>query len=93
MLYVDDTNLWARLEEEEDLDGTLVNSQLGINDFGEALQATGGQQNMNKCAFMVHDMRCTNKCKWVYTDTPPKKTSLEAALEYSGLEDIQLTIP
>ncbi len=56
VLYVDNTKIQAGLEEEEDLDGALASSQLGINDFDKTLQATGGQQNADKCAFMVHYM-------------------------------------
>ena len=51
----------GHLEEDNDLDGALANSQLGINNFEEALQAMEGQQNVDKYVYMVHDMWCTDK--------------------------------
>ena len=56
ILYVDDTNLWAGLSAEDDLDTATYKAQEGIDSWGKLLIATGGVLNPDKCKWTVHEM-------------------------------------
>ena len=43
ILYVDDTNLWAGMEEEEDLDKAMYDAQESVAFWDRFLIATGAR--------------------------------------------------
>ena len=45
LLYVDDTNLWANLNREDDLEETVHKGQEAVNTWGKYLMAMGGDLN------------------------------------------------
>ena len=99
ILYVDDTNLWAGLDESlDDLD-TCQRGQEGIEQWGTALMATGGALNPAKCAWTIHDMTCSANGEWHYRDDLKAKREAAAkedkALDdiYSELDDVNIQVP
>ena len=56
LLYVNNTNLWAGLSAEDDLDAEIYKAQKEIESWGKLLIATGGALNPAKCKWTVHDM-------------------------------------
>ena len=48
ILYVDDTNLWTGMKQEEDLESVAGNTQEAINSWGNLLLSTGGALNPDK---------------------------------------------
>ena len=56
ILYVDDTNLWAGMEEEEDLDKAVYDAQESVAFWSRSLIATGSALNPGKCKWSIHDL-------------------------------------
>ena len=56
ILFVDNTNLWAWMAENDNLVAAMVKAQEGNNQWGGSLIETGGEQNPDKCAFTVGHM-------------------------------------
>ena len=56
ILYIDNTNLWAGLSAEDDLDATNYKAQEGIDSWSKLIIATGGALNPAKYKWTVHDM-------------------------------------
>ena len=54
--FVDDTNLWAGLEESDDVESAVYKAQQGVTHWGRLLIATGGALKPEKCKWTVHDM-------------------------------------
>ena len=64
VLFVDDTNLWEGLGEE---DGGLIVTEIGqrsINSWENNLLAVGGELRPDKCSYTVHKMRSTKDGEW-----------------------------
>ena len=68
ILYVDDTNLWEGLEEDDDLISTAAKGQAAIDDWGGYLGETGGALKGEKCGVTIHHQSPDGKGGWVYTD-------------------------
>ena len=66
LLYVDDTNLWAGLDSEDDLADVADKAQRSINCWGKLLIATGGALKPEMCKWTVHDMVPRADCTWEY---------------------------
>lgn len=66
LLYVDDTNLWAGMDPEDDLADVADKAQRSINCWGELLIATGGALKPEKCKWTVYDMVPRAVGTWEY---------------------------
>ena len=73
MVFVDDTNLWSRLEDDDDLLSATQIGQEGVNLWAGFLQEVGGMLQPPKCAWTIHDMQQDEKGKWGYRDAEKKK--------------------
>ena len=99
ILYVDDTNLWAGLDESLDELDTCMAGQESIEQWGQSLMSTGGALNSEKCGWTIHDMVCTANGEWKYQDdvkderTAAVKEGDEAEDIYNELDDISITVP
>ena len=73
ILYVDDTNLWlGLLDEEEDFESATSKAQERVNRWVESLEVVGGALNPEKCAWTVHDMLPGENGEWEYRDVDKK---------------------
>ena len=59
VLFVDDTNLWEGLGEDDDIDTVMETSQQSINTWGNNLLAVGGKLRPKKCSYTIHETRPT----------------------------------
>ena len=73
ILYIDDTNLWAGLSNNENLKEVTSKAQEGINQRGEYLIAVRGELNSAKFSWMVHSMELQKNGTWEYIDKEKKK--------------------
>ena len=64
--FVDDTNLWAGLEESDDVESAVYKAQQGVTHWGRLLIATGGALKPEKCKWTVHDMVPQEDGTWEY---------------------------
>ena len=62
-MYVDDTNLLAGLDEEDNLDSIGVKRQEAVSQWGRSLIATGFALNPDECFWTVHYMTCDDRGK------------------------------
>ena len=86
ILFVDDTNLWAGLGEDDDVDSTMAKGQDAINSWGNNLLAVGGELRPDKCSYTVHEMRATGDGDWKYVQEVVHETSLtEVQAGHSGV--------
>ena len=72
ILYVDDTNLWAGMEEEEDLDKAVYKAQVSVAFWGRSLIATGGALNPGKCKWSIHELVPKEDGTWEYRRCKPQ---------------------
>ena len=56
MVYVDATNLWAGLEDDDDLLSATQKEQEDVDTWGGSLQAVGGLLQPPKCIWTAHDI-------------------------------------
>ena len=73
VLFVDDTNLWEGLGEDDDIDTVMEKGQRSINTWGNNLLAVGGELRPEKCSYTIHEMRPTKTGEWEYAKTTPVK--------------------
>ena len=73
IVYVDNTNLWAGLEDDNNLLPATQKGQEGVNTCGGSLQAVGGILQPPKCTWTAYDMVQEKKGEWVYRDAPNTK--------------------
>ena len=106
ILYVDNTNLWAGLSAEDDLDAAIYKAQEGIDSWGKLLIATGRALNPDKCKWTVHSMVPQADGLWEYRRC---KSALSTIKEgevmpdtvmvdnnsdnHDSIDDFQMTIP
>ena len=106
ILYVDDTNLWAGLTQDDDLPEAAAKAQEGITSWGDLLMATGGALNPTKCFWTIHDMAPRPDGTWEYRICRPALETIKEGEEMAGtdmeereddrddeLDQIKLTIP
>ena len=74
ILFVDDTNLWAGLGEDDDVDSTMAKGKEAINSWGNNLLAVGGELRPDKCSYTVDEMRPTGDGEWRYVQEVVNKT-------------------
>lgn len=53
---MDNTNLWVGMNAEDNLEETVYKAQEGVSFWGNALIATGGALNLDKCKWTIHNM-------------------------------------
>ena len=58
ILYVNNTNLWAGMEEENDLDEAVYKAQESMAFWGRSFIATGRALNLGKCKWSWEYRRC-----------------------------------
>ena len=71
IIYVDDTNLLARLEEDEDRESIGHKGQAAVLQWGRSLMATGGALSPAKYFWTVLYMTCNTQGKWEYSEAWP----------------------
>ena len=86
--YVDDTNLWGGLREDEDIYEAAHKSQQGITSWNSLLNASGGMLRPEKCSATIHHMVPDGKGDWVYADQL-KRTDDD---ELDDLDDIDFHV-
>lgn len=91
--YVDDTNLWDGMAEDDDVDSAAHKSQAGINDWGGFLQASGGALNPGKCSATIHNLEPDGKGGWIYPDQKKEEPSREEEAEGEELDDLPFFVP
>ena len=57
ILFVDDTNMWEGLGEDNDVASTLEKGQQGVNSWRRNLIAVGEELRPDKCSYIVHRMK------------------------------------
>jgi len=72
ILFVDDTNLWEGLGEDDDPATTLDKGQASVNCWGNNLLAVGGELRPDKCSYTVHHMRPKKDGEWEYVEMNQK---------------------
>ena len=92
-LYVDDTNLWAGLRDDDDVRDALHRGQEGNDHWGGTLMAAGGDLNPNKCFYAVHDMVPGTDGTWVYRDHEKRRAEDKEEDMADELDDLPITIP
>ena len=94
ILFVNDTNLWAGLDSEKDLETAVWEAQEGVNSWGGLLIATGGDFQPPKCNWTIHAMRFKENGEWEYmAPSQGNNTEDEAGLEDTTLNDQTLKVP
>ncbi|MGB0809178.1 MAG: reverse transcriptase domain-containing protein, partial [bacterium] len=95
ILYVDDTNLWAGLDEDDDLFSTAAKGQASISDWGGLLGATGGALKGEKCGVTIHHQSADGKGGWVYTDQQQRRQGETdgAEMEDNDLSSLAFHVP
>ena len=94
IIYVDDTNLWAGMEEQDDAISAAHKAQEGVNCWGKSLVAVGGDLNPDKCSYTISDYQPDGKGGWKYADQPKNKYDVEETeMLDSKLEDVTITVP
>ena len=89
ILFVDDTNLWAGLGEDDDVDSTMAKGQDAINSWGNNLLAVGGELRPDKCSYTVHEMRPTGDGDWKYVQEVVHDASpTEVQAGHSGVDEL-----
>ena len=91
ILYVDDTNLWEGLRDDDDLISTSARGQESITDWAGALGETGGALKPDKCGVTIHDQTPDGKGGWHYTDQ--KDTPLGDEEDESELDELIFHVP
>ena len=66
IVFVDDTNLWAGLEEEDDAKSAAYKAQQGVANWGKLLIAGGDALQPPKCKWTVHDQVVKEDGIWEY---------------------------
>ena len=84
ILYVDDTNLWAGMEEDDDLEGAVAKAQDSVTCWGRSLIATGGALGPGKCKWSIHDMMPKEDGTWEYRRCKPHLSTIKEGEEYPG---------
>ena len=84
ILYVDDTNLWAGIEEEEDLDKAVYDAQESVAFWGRSLIATGGALNPGKSKWSIHDLIPREDGTWEYRRCKPQLSTIKEGEVYPG---------
>ena len=72
IVYVDDTNLWARSEGDNNPMSAMQKGQKDVNRWGGSLQEVEGTPQPHKCTWTVENMVQDTKEEWVYRDTETK---------------------
>ena len=84
--YMDNTNLWASLDNDDTLELETCKAQEGINRWGGSLVAVGGTMNLDKCSRTVHNMIQGENGDWKCRDTD--KNSKKGGSELDGQEEL-----
>ena len=66
IVFVDDTNLWAGLDEDDDAESATYKAQQGVTNWGKLLIAGGGALQPPKCKWTVHDQVVKEDGIWEY---------------------------
>ena len=106
LLYVNNTNLWAGLNKEDDMLDVVNKGQEAVTSWGKLLMATGGDLNPEKCNWILHNMVAKEDGTWEYEVCKPATntvkdgnvlpgTELEPRAEgtTNDIDDLQMTVP
>ena len=75
---MDNTNICAGLDEEDDLESAMSRANEGVDRWGRFLEAVGGFLNPEKCVCTVHNMIPGENGEWIYRDTDKKGKKWDA---------------
>ena len=89
ILYVDDTNLWAGMEEEDDLDKAVYKAQESVAFWGRSLIATGGVLNPGKCKWSIHDLIPKEDGTWEYRRCKPHMLTIKEGEVYPNTVQVE----
>ena len=87
-MFVDDTNLWKGLGEDDDIDTVMEKGQASINSWGSNLLTVGGEMRPDKCSCMVHEMKPTKDGGWEYVKATPNKPESKEAMDTDELDNL-----
>ena len=88
MLFVDDTNLWEGLGENDDIGSVMKKGQNSINTWGSNLLAIGGELKPVKCSYTVHLMRPTKNGEWEYVKGEPEERMSDTSTPTEDLDKL-----
>lgn len=88
ILFVDDTNLWEGLDEEDDEQTVMEKGQRSINGWGNNLLAVGGELRPDKCSYTVHKMRPTKDGERKYVQEKTVAPPSDETVTIAELEDL-----
>ena len=86
LLYVDDTNLWAGLNKEDDMLDVVNKGQEAVTSWGKLLIATGGDLNPQKCNWTLHDMTAKEDETWEYEVCKPAASTVQEGQVLPGTD-------
>ena len=89
IVFVDDTNLWSGLEDEDDLLSAAHKGQEDVNLWEKSLEEVGGLLQPPKYRWTVHDMRCSDKGVWEYRDATKKAAKREGKSAKEEDDDLE----
>ena len=89
ILYVDGTNLWAAMEEEDDLDKAVYKAQENVAFWGRSLIATRGTLNPGKCKWSIHDLIPKEDGTWEYRRCKPQLLMIKEGEVYPGTVQVE----
>merc|ERR1712177_143077 len=90
ILYVDDTNLWVGLNENNTLEDVVYKAQEIVSFWGNSLIATGGALNPEKCKWTIHDMVPKADGTWEYNRCTPALSTIKEGKVYPGTIEAEL---
>jgi len=93
IVYVDDTNLWDGMAENDDVNSAAHKSQEAINDWGGFLHASGGALKAEKCSATIHNLEPDDKGGWIYPDQRKRRRPDEDETDWEELDDLQFSVP
>ena len=88
ILFIDDTNLWEGLGEEDTAASTLEKGQQGVNRYGRNMLAVGGELRPGRCSYTVHRMKPTKNGDWEYVKEKSATATTAAGKDQEELDDL-----
>ena len=96
IVFVDDTNLWAGLDEDDDAESAAYKAQQGVTNWGKLLIAGGGALQPAKCKWTVHDQVVKKDGTWEYrtinSDLPAGNENEDVDID-DTLSNLQMKVP
>ena len=88
VLFVDETNLWESLGEDDDIDTVMEKGQGSVNSWDSNLLTVGGELRPDKCSYTIHKMKPTKNGEWECAKATPDKPAAKGANNVDKLNDL-----